>query len=192
MTVVKCCWFFIDRRCRRNSRKHQPRSRCGSVDFVAEGTPATVKLRTLSFTASLSCFPSAPARKMPRMGGDSDLDYWWVFSIPCESMHKAIHPRRIQTHWKPIVAFSLGPTDTPWASDLITGGGRKKDCHEWRQPAREAEYLIEKFCLPSGMVLDPFAGSGTTLLAAQKLCRNFIGCEIDAGTAKMARRRLAA
>ncbi|MFC1757199.1 DNA methyltransferase [Planctomycetota bacterium] len=51
---------------------------------------------------------------------------------------------------------------------------------------------MEKLTNPGDLVVDPFAGSGTTLAAAKKLNRNYIGCEIDSGTAKMARRRLAA
>lgn len=38
-------------------------------------------------------------------------------------------------------------------------------------------------------VLDPFAGSGTTGVACIQTGRNFIGCEIDAGYAEIARRR---
>mgnify|MGYP000890635827 CR=1 FL=1 len=38
-------------------------------------------------------------------------------------------------------------------------------------------------------ILDPFAGSGTTGVACIQTGRNFIGCEIDAGYAEIARRR---
>jgi site-specific DNA-methyltransferase (adenine-specific) len=40
-----------------------------------------------------------------------------------------------------------------------------------------------------GTVLDPFAGSGTTGVACIQTGRNFIGCELDAGYAEIARRR---
>jgi len=40
------------------------------------------------------------------------------------------------------------------------------------------------------LVLDPFAGSGTTLLVARKLGRNAIGIELSAEYVAMAKRRL--
>ncbi len=40
-------------------------------------------------------------------------------------------------------------------------------------------------------VLDPFAGSGSTGVAARQLGRRFVGVELDAGTADFARRRIA-
>jgi hypothetical protein len=39
--------------------------------------------------------------------------------------------------------------------------------------------LIEAFCKPGDVVLDPFAGSGSTCLAAQRLGRQYIGIELD-------------
>lgn len=44
--------------------------------------------------------------------------------------------------------------------------------------------------LKSGIVLDPFAGIGTTLLTAWKLGRNFIGFEISKKYCKIANKKL--
>jgi DNA modification methylase len=40
------------------------------------------------------------------------------------------------------------------------------------------------------VVVDPFAGTGTTLVAAKKLGRRYLGIEIDAGYVAIARERL--
>lgn len=58
------------------------------------------------------------------------------------------------------------------------------------------EKLIEPCILAGsplgGTVLDPFAGSGTTGVAAKRLRRDFIGCEINPDYAQMAADRIAA
>lgn len=43
-----------------------------------------------------------------------------------------------------------------------------------------------------GIILDPFAGSGTTLVASQNMNRQFIGIEKDKGYAEIALKRLSA
>ncbi len=47
-------------------------------------------------------------------------------------------------------------------------------------------------CPVGGLVVDPFAGSGTTLLVARSLGRRFIGFDADSRSVESARRRLAA
>jgi site-specific DNA-methyltransferase (adenine-specific) len=55
------------------------------------------------------------------------------------------------------------------------------------------EKLIDLFVPPSKehIVLDPFAGSGTTLLAAKNLGRGFVGIEIVPEYVRVAETRLA-
>jgi site-specific DNA-methyltransferase (adenine-specific) len=50
--------------------------------------------------------------------------------------------------------------------------------------------FIETFSAPGDLVLDPFAGSGSTLLAARTLGRRYLGIELDAGYHAIAQRRL--
>ena len=52
--------------------------------------------------------------------------------------------------------------------------------------------LVELFTDPGDLVLDPFAGSGTTGVACLRLGRRFIGIERDAKYAAVARERLVA
>lgn len=52
--------------------------------------------------------------------------------------------------------------------------------HPTQKPLDLMKTLIELTTLEGHTVLDPFCGSGTTLLAAKELGRNFLGIEIDA------------
>ena len=63
--------------------------------------------------------------------------------------------------------------------------------HPTEKPVQALEPLISSFSEPEGIVLDPFCGSGSTLLAARNLGRRYIGIEIDPAHCHTARRRLA-
>ena len=51
--------------------------------------------------------------------------------------------------------------------------------HEWQKPMSLIERMILNSSKPGDFVFDPFAGSGTTMLAAAKLGRKARGCDID-------------
>lgn len=53
-----------------------------------------------------------------------------------------------------------------------------------------AEAVIGEFSLPGQVVLDPFAGFGTTLLVAERMGRSAVGVELLTDRAELIRRRL--
>ena len=63
--------------------------------------------------------------------------------------------------------------------------------HPTQKPVSSLRPLVETFCPVAGLVLDPFCGSGSTLVAAKKLDRSYIGIEIDPEHHKTADARLA-
>jgi site-specific DNA-methyltransferase (adenine-specific) len=63
--------------------------------------------------------------------------------------------------------------------------------HPTQKPVASLTPIIEAFCPAGRLVLDPFCGSGSTLVAAQMIGRRFAGIEIDAGYHAIAATRLA-
>lgn len=63
--------------------------------------------------------------------------------------------------------------------------------HPTQKPVAIISPLIEYSCPPSGVVLDPMMGAGTTLVAAKLLRRRAIGIEIDERHCETAAKRLA-
>jgi site-specific DNA-methyltransferase (adenine-specific) len=62
--------------------------------------------------------------------------------------------------------------------------------HPTQKPVGSLKPLIEAFCPAGGLVLDPFAGSASTLVAAKETGRQFLGIEIDRRHWATAQRRL--
>ena len=79
--------------------------------------------------------------------------------------------------------------------DCGAAGGGKMGCdiaHEGDAPFPEylAEFMIRSFCPPGGIVLDPFAGTGTTISVARQHRRRWIGCDIRPSEVEKCQRRL--
>lgn len=62
--------------------------------------------------------------------------------------------------------------------------------HPTQKPVAALAPLIESLTRPGDIVLDPFCGSGSTLVAAQKTGRRFIGIELDRTHHRTASERL--
>lgn len=59
-----------------------------------------------------------------------------------------------------------------------------------QKPVALLEVLVGACCPPGGTVFDPCCGSGTTLVAASRLGRRSIGCDVSAEAVELARTRL--
>jgi site-specific DNA-methyltransferase (adenine-specific) len=62
--------------------------------------------------------------------------------------------------------------------------------HETQKPLGIIAPLIEYSCPPNGVMLDPFAGSGSALMVAKLLGRRAVGIELQEEYAEIAARRL--
>ena len=73
-------------------------------------------------------------------------------------------------------------------NERIKINGRK--AHSTQKPEALLHRIISATSNPGDIVLDPFAGSGTTLAVAKKLGRNFIGIERESFYVDIINRRL--
>ena len=89
--------------------------------------------------------------------------------------------------------------EMPEAQPVKTGDGdilryRAEPIDDRKHPSQKPEDLISallsKSLFESGIVLDPFLGSGTTLVCAKKLGRKAIGVEIEEKYCEIAAKRL--
>jgi hypothetical protein len=119
------------------------------------------------------------------------LDYFWTLNVLFHRGYVQQHTGML-TRSNPIAVFYKPPRKPLLVPvpDVIIGGGREKEFHEWQKPEREVAELIELWTLPNQWILDPCCGSATTLLAACKSGRKSIGFEINPGTYQKAGRRL--
>jgi len=62
--------------------------------------------------------------------------------------------------------------------------------HPTQKPVNLFKWILNKYTNENDTILDPFLGSGTTVVACKQLNRNFIGIEISPDYCKIAEQRL--
>jgi site-specific DNA-methyltransferase (adenine-specific) len=120
------------------------------------------------------------------------LEWFWLCSQLNENSGMLlVNHKNAMCGFKPILIYHKPPHMAPNKIFLdVIKGRRAKAYHQWEQSIHEALHLLSRFAIPGQVVLDPFAGSGTTLLAAKLLGLEYIGFEIDPDTFRIAQRRL--
>jgi hypothetical protein len=116
--------------------------------------------------------------------GAAGLCYRWTIAV---SFPGGPTPKfggmRVFAGWKPVVICQKPPRSPPpsphWNRDdlRIPAADYDKSEHPWQAPQRLFEDLVERFTLCGQLVVDPFAGTGTTLKAAHALGRHAWGAD---------------
>lgn len=99
--------------------------------------------------------------------------------------------RHVHSNWKPVLVYGRGER----FGDVVRAEGTDagaKNLHHWGQDYGAFHQLVERLTKPGQVVVDPFMGSGTTLMAAKALGRHAIGCDIDLSHVETSRKRLGA
>ena len=93
-----------------------------------------------------------------------------------------LRPQESDLHFK-------SDSDT-WFVSRVCGTFKERTGHPCQMPEAVLERIIRVATNENDVVLDPFAGSGTTLAVAKKLGRRYLGCELSEEYAKGVRERL--
>lgn len=101
-------------------------------------------------------------------------DYW--YDIEAE---RGVRERRLRTVW-----------DIP--TEPVKRRNGRADDHPAMMPLSLARRCLAITSRPNDLVLDPYAGAGTTLLAARELGRRWVGIELNGSFVDLIERRLAA
>jgi site-specific DNA-methyltransferase (adenine-specific) len=83
------------------------------------------------------------------------------------------------------------PTDVWWMT-IVPPGSRERTGYPTQKPVRLLERIVAASSRPGDLVLDPYAGSGTTAVAAQRLDRRWLLVDRNPEAVAIARARLEA
>ena len=90
------------------------------------------------------------------------------------------------------LAEGFGPEENTWYFPRVCGTFKERSgWHGCQMPEQLLGRIIRACSKPGSLVVDPFAGSGTTLAVAKKLGRRHFGCELSEQYADRITERLA-
>lgn len=119
------------------------------------------------------------------------LDYYWTFAVYHEGQTQIVNGVNLICRWKPVLIYQNGKKKLDITiQDYFISESREKSGHDWQQSESGIAYLIDRFTMPGDVILDPFAGSGTTLVVAKAKQRIAKGAEIDKQHYDIAKTRL--
>jgi len=120
------------------------------------------------------------------------LDYRWLFVERIPGANARMFQLRLFVKWRPVIWFSRGRgRRDKWCPDLYSlPSGDTRTGHRWEKNEASTTHWIRLFSEESNLIFDPFIGSGTTAVVADRLGRKFFGCDINSDYVEMALKRL--
>jgi len=138
----------------------------------------SVKDPPFTFNREAVAIPSARQTtygdKRANAGGKLPDDTWYL------------RPQEAEGHY-------FRPDEDTWYQSRLCGTFKERvGWHPCQLPEALLERIIAVSSSPGDLVFDPFAGSGTTLAAARRLGRRWLGCELSEDYARRAVERVQA
>lgn len=120
-----------------------------------------------------------------------NLTYFWIMVSLNEGPTAKNHKRNVICLHKPLLVYQKKPEKgaARCFADVIKGR-RQKAYHPWQQSIHDVLGILLRVCREGDILLDPYAGTGTSLIAANLLGLDWIGFEIDPKTHTIAVREL--
>ena len=183
----------------------------GSVDAIVTDPPYGVGLKYKSFDDTREAIAAFAKQWIPEAIRVAKIVAFtpgkgnqWLYPEPTWQLGWAVKAGSGRCSWgfhcyHPIMVYGKDPylarglggrPDTLFLNTAKASVG--KDKHPCAKPIEVMRWLINRVD-PTGkaIILDPFAGSGTTGVACVETGRSFIGIEMDAGYVEIARARIA-
>lgn len=139
---------------------------------------------------------SPPSGSWPLPKGVLAANTWemvLVFQKPLQFSQRRVDPSKIHPDIRKKSELPKEAHD--WLMDPVWRISAEREArklgHPFTYPMELAERLIILYTFVNELVVDPFVGSGTTVLAAQKLGRQGVGFELSDKYIAIARKRLA-
>lgn len=111
---------------------------------------------------------------------------WWPpNSLPMRSR------KGIGWCWYPVYLWGIIDDRTEDYPDLWAVPQVEEMAHPGEKPVRVMEGIIRLVCPVGGLVVDPYCGSGSTLVAAQECGRDAVGIDNDEQWSTLAKERVA-
>ena len=121
---------------------------------------------------------------------------WRIFAA-CKNFAQ-VRPTGVWHSWDPVVFWNSGPNSGPNSGHVnrdyhvgnVAGVFGSKINHPCPRPLDTMRHIVQLAAGSGDVVLDPFAGSGTTGVSCIETGRRFVGIEIDENYFRIACNRL--
>jgi DNA modification methylase len=108
----------------------------------------------------------------------------------CAKASKAERNMGLDDYEEKQVTYGTIKSNQETARTFGANSAKRKNCHPTVKPIKLMEYLVRLVTPKEGIVLEPFAGSGTTLIACKQQGFNYIGIEREQEYCDIAEARL--